>query len=124
MREERAYPRNNLLDALFVTLHLQKGLNLAHGEVVSIAQSDHLVKGAEKFVGISKNFSLVEGAARAGDNLSEKVQGVNVLKNVGLLVRDEHHVELIKWLVDESDVILLDSRMLGTAVGKLGERGQ
>lgn len=102
-------------------LHLQEGLDLADGQVLSVAEGDQFVKGAKQFVCISENFSLVEALAGTGDDLSEQVQGVNVLQDVGLLVGDEDHVEFVQWLVYESDIILLDSRMLGSAIRELGE---
>ena len=46
------------------------------------------------------------------------------MEDVGLAVRDEDHVELIKRLVDESDIVLLDGSVLGARVGKLGEGGE
>lgn len=119
-----AYPRNNLLDALLVTLHLEEGLDLANGQVLPVAQSNQLVKGAKEFVGILENLPLVQALASAGHNLCEKVQGVDILKDVGLTVRDENHVELVEGLVDESNIVLLNGRVLGTTVGKLWERGE
>lgn len=50
------------------------------------------------------------------------MQGVDVLQNVGLSVGDEHHVELVEGLVDESDIVLLDDCVLSAAVCQLGER--
>lgn len=46
------------------------------------------------------------------------------MEDVGLAVGDEDHVELIEGLVDESDVVLLDRRMLGPAVRELREGGE
>lgn len=46
------------------------------------------------------------------------------MEDVGLAVRDEDHVELIEGLVDESDVVLLDRRVLGPAVCELREGGE
>lgn len=42
-----------------MTLHFQKGPDLADGQVLSVAQCDQFVECAEKLVGISDNFSLV-----------------------------------------------------------------
>lgn len=44
------------------------------------------------------------------------------MENVGLAVGDEHHVQLVQWLVDESHVVLLDDGVLGAAVCQLGKR--
>lgn len=52
------------------------------------------------------------------------MQGVDVLENVGLLVGDEHHVELVERLVDEADIVLFDRCVLGARVGGFGESGQ
>jgi hypothetical protein len=52
------------------------------------------------------------------------VERVDVLQNVGLAVRDENHVQLVERLVHESDIILLDGRVLSAAIGVLGERGE
>lgn len=73
-------------------LHLEEGLDVADVEVLAVAEGDELVKGAQKFVGIAQDFSLVEGLAGTGDNLSKEVEGVDILEDVGLLVGDEHHV--------------------------------
>jgi hypothetical protein len=89
------YSGDNLLDALLVRLHLQEGLDLTDGQVLPVTQGDQLVKGAKKFVGISHNLALVEALAGARDNLGKEVEGVNVLQDVGLAVRDEDHVELV-----------------------------
>ena len=71
-----------------------------------------------------ENFTLVQALAYAAHDLREEVKGVDVLENVGLLVGDEHHVELIKRLVNESDIVLFNSCVLGARVGGLGESGQ
>lgn len=42
-----AYPGDDLLDPLLVTLHLQEGLDLANGQVLPVPESDQLVKRAE-----------------------------------------------------------------------------
>lgn len=105
-------------------LHFEEGLDLADCEVFPVAKGDQLVKGAEQLVGILQDFSLVQTLACAGDDLGKQMQGVNVLQDVGLPVRDEDHVKLVKGLVDKSDVVLLDGGVLGTAVGELGERRQ
>lgn len=107
-----------------MALHFEEGLNLADGQVLSVAEGDELVKGAEKLVGILDDFALVEGLACAGDDLGKQVQGVDVLEDVGLAVGDEDHVELVEGLVYEADIVLLDGGVLGAAVGKLGERSQ
>lgn len=118
----KTYAGNDLLDALFVTLHVKEGPDLAEGEVLAVSEGDKLVKGTKQLVGIAKDLALVEGPAGARNDLGEKVERVNVLKNVGLAVGDEHHVELVEGLVDESDVVLLNRRVLGAALGQLGER--
>lgn len=120
----QTYSGNDLLDALLVTFHFQKGLYLAYGEVFPVPKRNQLIKGTEKFVGISDNLSLIKSSACAGNDLSEQVQGVDVLENVGLLVGDEHHVELVKRLVDKSNIVLLNGSVLGAAVGQLWERGE
>lgn len=118
------YPRNDLLNALLVALHLQERLDLADGEVLPITKRHHLVKGAEDVKGMSEDLALVQRLAYAADHLGEEVQRVNVLEDVGLLVGDEHHVQLVQGLVDEADIVLLDRRVLGARVGGLGKRGK
>lgn len=54
-------------------LHVQEGLDLAQSEVLTVSQSDELVKGAEKLKSIAQNFPLVQTSADTGDNLGEKV---------------------------------------------------
>lgn len=103
-------------------LHFQECPNLADSQVLTVTQGDDLVEGTDKFEGISEDFSLVEALASAGNDLGEEVEGVDVLEDVGLLVGDEHHVELIQWLVYESNIILFDGGVLGARVGSLGER--
>jgi hypothetical protein len=107
-----------------MTLHVKEGLDLANGQVLTVAESDKLVKSTEQFVGILEDFALVEALACAGNYLGKQVQGVDVLENVGLSIGDENHVKLVEGLVNESDVILLDSRVLRTAIGKFGKRGE
>lgn len=105
-----------------MAFHVEKSLDLAHGKVLAVAKCHQLVKGTEELVGITNNLALVKRLARTGDNLGKEMQRINVLQDVGLAVGDEHHVELVKGLVDESDVVLLDRRVLGAAVCQLGER--
>lgn len=120
----RAYPSDDLLDALLVALHFEECLDLADGQVFSVTESDELIKGAEQLVCILDDFALVEGLACASDDLGKQVQGVDVLEDVGLAVGNEDHVELVEGLVYETDIVLLNGGMLGAAVGKLGERSQ
>lgn len=105
-----------------MTLHLQEGPDLADGQVLSVAESNQLVECAEKLVGISDNFSLVQSPAGARHHLGEQVQRIDVLEDVGLAVGDEHHVELVERLVNESHIVLLDDRVLCAAVCEFGER--
>jgi len=65
-------------------LHVQEGLDLAHGQVLPVTQCDDLVEGSEKLEGILLDLALVEGFAYRRDNLREQVQRVDVLQNVGL----------------------------------------
>lgn len=115
------YPGNNFLHTLFMTLHLEEGSDLANRQVFAVAEGDNLVKGAEQLVCILENLSLVQSPAGAGNNLGKEVERVDVLQDVGLAVGNEHHVELVERLVNESHIVLLNSSMLGAAVGKLGE---
>ena len=55
----RTYPRYDLLYPLFMAFHFEKRLDLAQRQVLPIAQSNKLIKGAEQLVGISKNLPLV-----------------------------------------------------------------
>lgn len=41
-----------------------------------------------------------------------------------MAIGDEHHVQLVQWLVDEAHIVLLDGGMLGGGVCEFGERGQ
>lgn len=107
-----------------MTLHLQEGLDLTDGQILPVAEGDQLIEGAQELESILQDLPLLQTLAGAGDDLGKEMQGVDVLEDVGLAVCDEDHVELIERLVDESDVILLDSRMLGAAVCKLGEGGE
>jgi len=86
------YPGDNLLDTLFVALHLEECLDLADGQVLAISESYQLIEGTQKVVGMSKNFSFIQALACAGDDLGEEVERIYVLENVGLLVGDEDHV--------------------------------
>lgn len=108
---------NNLLDTLLVTLHVEECPNLAERQILTVAQSHQLIKGAEEVVGIPENLPLVQALAGTGDDLREQVERVDILQDVRLAVGDEHHVELVERLVDESDIILLDCCMLRAAVG-------
>lgn len=104
-----------------MTLHLHKGSDLANREILAIAESDDFVKGTEKLICVLENLSLVKVLAGAGDYLGKQVQRVDILKDVGLAVGDEHHVEFVQWLVNKSHVILFDRGVLRAAVGELGE---
>jgi hypothetical protein len=105
-----------------MTLHVKEGLDLADGQVLPVAEGDQLIKSAEQLIGIPEDFPLIQALAGAGYDLGKEVEGVDVLKNVGLAVRDEDHVQLVQWLVDKADIVLLDRGVLGTAVCQFGER--
>jgi hypothetical protein len=107
-----------------VTLHLEEGLDLADSQVFPVTEGDQLVEGAKQLVGILEDLPLVQALARASDHLGEEVKGIDVLQNVGLLVGDEDHVELIQGLVHEANIVLLDCGMLGAAVSELGKGEQ
>ncbi len=99
-----------------MTVHLQERLDLADGQVLPVAQRDQLVKGAQKLVRIAQDLPFIKCSACAGDDLGKEVKGIDVLKNVGLTIGDQDHVELIQWLVDESYVVLLHCSMLGARI--------
>lgn len=107
-----------------MALHVEKRLDLAHRQVLAVSERHQLVECAEKLVGVSQNLPLVESLAGAGDHLRKQVQRVDVLQDVGLAVGDKNHVKLVKGLVNEADIVLLDGRVLGAAVGQFRERGQ
>lgn len=116
------HPFNNLLNSLFVTLHLKECLYLCQREVFSVSQGDDLVESAEQLEGIAQDFPFVQTPANAGDDLGKEVQAIDVLKNVGLLVCDQDNVELVQRLINESHVVLLDSSMLGAGICQFWER--
>lgn len=120
----QTYPLNNLLNALFVTLHLQEGLNLRQRQVLPVSQGHQLIERAQQLKGIAQDFPLIEALANAGSHLGKKVQAIDVLENVGLAVGNKDNVELIQWLVHEAHVVLLDCCVLGSGVGQFGERSQ
>lgn len=41
-----------------------------------------------------------------------------------MAVCDEHHVQLIQWLVHKAHIVLFDRGVLGAGVCQLGERGE
>lgn len=118
------YSSNDVLNALLVRLHVEEGLDLAQSKVLAVTQSDKLVESAEQFESIAQDFPLIQASADASNNLGEEVERVDVLENVGLTVCDEDHVQLVQGLINETDIVLLDGRVLGAAVGELGKRGE
>lgn len=104
-----------------MAFHLEERLDLADGKVLSVAQGNKLVECAEQLVGIPQYLPLFQAFTCASDNLGKEVKGVDVLKNIGLAVGNEDHVQLIEGLVNEADIVLLYSRVLGPRVGELGK---
>lgn len=104
-----------------MTLHIKERPDLAERQILTVPQSHQLVKGAEQLVGIPENFPLIQALTRASDNLSEEMERINILQDVGLAVGDEDHVELVEGLIDKSDVILLDGRVLRATLGEFRE---
>ena len=49
------------------------------------------------------------------------MQRVDVLQNVGLQVGDQDHVEFVEGLVYVAHIVLFARRVLGSAIGELGE---
>lgn len=107
-----------------MTLHIQERPDLTERQVLPVAQRHQFIKGAQQLVSIPDYFPLIQAFASARNDLGEKVERVNVLEDVGLLVGDEDHVELVQGLVDKADIVLLDGRVLGAALGELRERGE
>jgi hypothetical protein len=105
---------NDLLDPLFVTFHLQEGLDLAQRQVLPVPQCHQLIESAQKLVRIAKDLPLVKGLADTGDNLGEEMQTVDVLKDIRLSIRDEDHVQLVQGLVHISHIVLLHCGVLGS----------
>lgn len=54
-------------------LHVEKGLDLAEGEVLTVAHGDKLVECAEKLKGIAQDLALIQSPADAGDDLGKQV---------------------------------------------------
>ena len=75
-----------------MTLHLQEGLNLRQRQVLPVSQCHQLIERAQQLKGIAQDFPLIEALANAGSHLGEKVQTVDVLKNVGLAVGNKDNV--------------------------------
>lgn len=119
-----AYPFNDLLDSLLVTLHLQESLDLRQRQVLPVAQRHQLIECAQQLEGIAGDLPLVQGLANAGGHLGKQVQAVDVLENVRLTVGDQDDVQFIQWLVHEADVVLFDGGVLSSGIRKLGERGE
>lgn len=118
----QTYPLNNFLHSLLVTFHFEECLYLRQREVLPVSQCDHFIESAEQLEGIAQDLPFVQTPANAGNDLGKKVQTVDVLENVGLLVCNQDDVELIQRLVNESHVVLLDCSMLGTGICQFWER--
>lgn len=97
---------------------------MAKSKVLPVTHSDQLVECAEQLKGIAQYLPLVQTLANAGDDLGEKMKRINVLEDVGLAVGDEDHVQFVKGLVHEADVVLFDCCVLGATVGELGQRSK
>jgi len=107
-----------------MTLHFQERLDLTNCQVLPISQGDKFVEGTKQFVGILQDFPLIQGLACACNDLCKKVERVDVLQDVGLLVGDKDHVQFVEGLVYETDIVLLDGSMLSSGVCQLGKRGK
>ena len=105
-------------------LHLENAANLGDVDVLAIPEADDLIKGTEELKAVAEHGGLIERSAEVGDGAGEEVEGVNVLENVGVLVGDEDHVEVLERLVDEADGIGLDRGVLGASTDQLGEGGK
>ena len=111
------------MNPFLVAFHLQERLDLADGQVLPIAEGDQFIERAEQLESILEDFPLVQTLAGARDNLGEEMERIDVLEDVGLLVGDQDHVELVQRLVYESNIVLLDRGVLRSRVGRLGEGG-
>ena len=54
-------------------LHVEESLDLTQGEVLTVAQSNQLIKGAQKLKSIAQDLTLIQTSADAGDDLGEEV---------------------------------------------------
>lgn len=75
-----------------MTFHFQECLDLRKRQILSVSQRDDFVERAKQFEGIANNLPLVQALADARGHLGEKMKAINVLKDVGLAVRDEDDV--------------------------------
>ena len=105
-----------------MTLHFQECLDLADCEVLPVPKGNQLIESTKKFICIPQYFSFVQGLACACNDLCEEMEGIDVLEDVGLAIRNENHVEFVKRLVHKTDIVLLNGCMLGTRVCQLWER--
>lgn len=55
----QTYPLDNLLDSLFMTLHLQESLDLGQGKILPVTQCHQLIKCAQQLEGIAQDLALV-----------------------------------------------------------------
>jgi hypothetical protein len=107
-----------------MTFHLDEGFDLTEGKVFAITQRYQLIKCTQEFVGVLSDLPLVKILASARNDLCEKVQRIDILQDVGLPVRDKHHVELVERLVDESNVVLFYSGVLSATISQFGKGGK
>ena len=89
------HPSNNLLDLLLVTLHLEHIAHLHEIDLLPVSHADNLVKRAQQLERILQNLPLLCAPAKVRDDAREKMEGLDVLEDVGCLVGDEQDVEVL-----------------------------
>ena len=76
------HPRDDLLDLFFVTLHLQHAADLREIDVLFVAQTDDLVKGAEELKRVLEDLPFAGGPAHIRHDTREQMEGLDVLEDV------------------------------------------
>ena len=121
---ELLVPLDDFVDALLVAVHLQHAAHLGQGHVLPVAEADDLVKRLQDLEARQEDVVLVQRVALVAHRAGQEMQRVNVLQDVGVLRRDEDHVQILKRLVYVAHRVRLHRRVLRVRGDELRERRQ
>ena len=107
-----------------MTLHLQHAPHLRQRHLLSVAQAYDLVECAKQIESVFNNFPFFCVSAHVRHDAGNQVQRLNVLEDIGGLVRDQEDVKFLQRLVDVSNLGGFDRRVLGVCRDEFWEGGQ
>ena len=93
MHSHIQYLFDHLGDVFFVAVHFGVCPNLSEIDVLSVAECDDFIESKNELKCVLADLGFAHHAAVLGNDLGEEAEGFQVLENVAILRRNQHHVK-------------------------------